>query len=73
MTVHDRYQVADSFCGLISAVAKRAEAFGIAQAHRASDRCRYVEVFDVMARYDAPQTWDTDGVVIGHRQSKADG
>jgi hypothetical protein len=52
-TVHDRFQICDTCCGLVETATTRDEALRIARAHwseHPGNEVIFVDVFDVMAR-----------------------
>ena len=63
-TVHDRYQISDSCCGMVETATSLKKASEIAQNHadrhskEADESTKTVVVFDVMARRDCQDTWE---------------
>ena len=66
-TAHDRYQITDPVCGLVTTRTSLAKALESAKSHK----CEGVEVFDAMARYDCAQTWDRHGNILTFRHRPA--
>jgi hypothetical protein len=63
-TVHDRYQISDSCCGMVETATSLKKASARARAHAerhavdADNSTKVVTVFDVMARRDCQDTWE---------------
>jgi len=63
-TVHSRYQISDSCCGLVEVATSFREASEVARRHASrhakdgDDSTLRVEIFDVMARRHCQDTWE---------------
>jgi len=69
-TVHDRFQITCSYCGLLTTETKLANALERAKAlqKKHSSKDEKVEVFDVMAKVGACELWDPEGHCLGHKK-----
>ena len=74
-TVHARYEVGDSYCGVVDYHQKRDIALAGARMHETTHRQdnipERVEVYDRMARPGATQLWTSDGRGAGKRPPTA--
>lgn len=63
--IANRYQITDPVCGLVAATITRSEALRVAKRH--AKECAGVEIFDIMARTGAWDTYRADGTGISRR------
>ena len=63
----DRYQVVDQACGLISSMARRADAEKAVLAAQYQHSTCKVELFDLMAHRGRADTWDAWGAATHFR------
>jgi len=63
-TVHDRYQISDSCCGVVETATSLTKASTIAKNHALRHTqdgdlsTKVVQVFDIMARSNCQDTWE---------------
>jgi len=69
-TVHDRFQITCSYCGLLATETKLANALERAKSlqKKHSSKDEKVEVFDVMAKVGACELWDPEGHCLAYKK-----